>query len=587
MEDAGEVVGVKAAEKGLQVICLVDPEVPLALRGDPGRLRQILLNLAGNAVKFTSQGEVVLRASLETQDERWAIVRFAVTDTGSGIPPDRQHLLFSSFVQLDGSNTRRSGGTGLGLAISKQLAELMGGRIGIESVPGRGSTFWFTARMEKASPAAAEPEVPKVASAGLRVLVVEQHPLARLAIAQALQALGCDFAEAPDPRAALELLARSAVEGYPFRLALLDARTLDREVLTLGHTIKRDSAIAPTCLVLMTALGQGGNAGELATAGFDGFLSKPVRLAQLGECLSLHGTDGARSSGKAAPYALPALGSPRKPGARILVADDSPANRLVAVKFVEKLGYHADSVASGPEALEALRKVAYDLVLMDCQMPELDGFETTRSIRSGDAAVLNRAVPIIALTACALNGDWEACCAAGMDDYLTKPVDYAELAGALDRCLRKAARREEVAPILEPLPPPPQTEARPLQSAAGRPASADPPLFDCAGFVRRLMGDLEMADLVAQSFLADMPGQIQALKAAVDSADAAAATKVAHRMKGASSAVGGSGLQRLAYSMELAGKSQDLGTLHAILPELVEEFEGLRQLLEKKPWQSN
>jgi CheY-like chemotaxis protein len=270
------------------------------------------------------------------------------------------------------------------------------------------------------------------------------------------------------------------------------------------------------------------------------------------------------------------------------VADDSPANRLVAVKFVEKLGYHADAVASGPEALAALRKVAYDLVLMDCQMPDLDGFETTRNIRSGAAAVLNRAVPIIALTACALNGDREACCAAGMDDYLTKPVDYAELAAALDRCLRTSARPGEAAPIPGAgAPPVPRTAAQPLPSPGERPASADSPLFDCAGFVQRLMGDLEMADLVAQSFLADMPGQIQALKAAVDSADATAATKVAHRVKGASSAVGGSGLQRLAYSMELAGKSQDLGTLQAILPQVAEEFEGLRQLLERKPWQRN
>ena len=224
---------------------------------------------------------------------------------------------------------------------------------------------------------------------------------------------------------------------------------------------------------------------------------------------------------------------------------------------------------------------------MDCQMPELDGFETTRSIRSGDAAVLNRAVPIIALTACALNGDREACCAAGMDDYLTKPVDYAELAGALDRCLRKAARREEVAPILEPLPPPPQTEARPLQSAAGRRPLADPATVRLCRFCAASHGRFRNGGPSRPKLPGRHAVQIQALKAAVDSADAAAATKVAHRMKGASSAVGGSGLQRLAYSMELAGKSQDLGTLHAILPELVEEFEGLRQLLEKKPWQSN
>ncbi len=307
LKDTADLLAIGAHEKGLELVCLVEPEVPSLLRGDPGRLRQILVNLGGNAVKFTEKGEIVIRVSLESEDERNATIRFAVSDTGIGIPANRQDILFSPFTQVDGSTTRQYGGTGLGLAISKHLAELMGGKIGLESEEGRGSTFWFTAMFEK-------------------------------------QPAGSGSSD--------EMFAKIEGEG----------------------AIERSAA-------------------------------------------------------------EPIISENDKRKIRILVAEDNPVNQKVAQAMLKKMGLRADVVANGQEAINALQMIPYDLVLMDCQMPEMDGFEATRSIRQEGSSALNPRIPIIAMTASTMQGDREKCIQAGMSDFIAKPVQKRELAEMLARWL--------------------------------------------------------------------------------------------------------------------------------------------------------
>jgi PAS domain S-box-containing protein len=572
LEDATEIMGVKAAEKGLPIACLIDPTIPSFLRGDPSRLRQILLNLAGNAVKFTSEGEVILRADLESQEEKVATVRFTISDTGIGIPTDQQPGLFTSFAQVDGSTTRKFGGTGLGLAISKQLVELMGGRIGVESAEGQGSTFWFTVRLEKDRVDTNQLAMATNDLAGLSVLVVEQHSATSLALSQTLRFLGCHPVQAHDAAGALEIMTRSAAEGNPFRVALLDDRFLKGEDTHL-RLIKENPLLAGAALVLLTTLGRCGEPDARKAEGFAACLCKPVRFAQLRQCLALCQKDEPNDRQQTAP-AFPL----RSTGTRVLVADDSATNQLVAVKFLNRMGYSADTVASGAEAIQALQKARYDLVLMDCQMPEMDGFEATRRIRSEKTRVLNPLVPIVAMTACVLPGDRESCYAAGMNDYLKKPLDQGEMASVLERCLSKTRLLSDRATSsqLDSLP---AGHAPHPSRNTNQTSFPPPPVFDQTALLRQLSGDRALADKVINTFITEMPVQIQRLKDAVEACDATLAGRVAHRIKGASGTVGARALRQLADAMELAGKSVKLETLRNLLPQTDMEFARFRKAL--------
>ena len=441
LEDTAELLALKAQEKGLDLVCLIEPDVPLLLRGDPGRLRQILINLGGNAVKFTPRGSITLRVSLEADEERKVTVRIAVTDTGIGVPPEAQGRLFSPFVQVDGSTSRKYGGTGLGLAISKQLVELMGGAIGIESsatAPGRdgeagGSTFWFTAVFEKQDAGQSPQAMPMLDLSGMRVLVVDDNEINRLLVTTWLKKWRCRFAETADGEGGLERLSEAVSEGDPYHVALLDMQMPGMDGAELGRRIKATPAIRETRLVMMTSLGGLGERGRLTALGFAGFLTKPLRQLQMHECIAIvsgvaeptAGAPGRSLAGDAIESGL------RKGRARILLAEDNVINQMVALKILGRLGYRTDAVANGEEVIKALETIPYDLVLMDCQMPEMDGFEATREIRK-----MKMDIPIIALTANAMKGDRELCLEAGMNDYLSKPVKSAELAAILDRWLR-------------------------------------------------------------------------------------------------------------------------------------------------------
>jgi CheY-like chemotaxis protein/HPt (histidine-containing phosphotransfer) domain-containing protein len=570
LEDVAELLAVKAHQKGLEVVCLIDPEVPVLLRGDPGRLRQILFNLGGNAVKFTHQGGVTLRASVAAGDEHRVTVRFTVTDTGIGIPRDRQGALFSPFTQVDGSTTRKYGGTGLGLAISRQLAELMGGAAGLESEEGKGSTFWFTAVIEKPPAGQLVAPAPLADLAGVRVLVVDDLDTNALLVTALLKSWGCRFANAADGEAALDRLREAVLEGDPYCVALLDKLMPGMDGVELGRRIRERPEFRDTRLIMMTSHGERGDAARVSQAGFAGYLTKPLRQAQIRECLALVLGRGGPSTAGPVPALVTrhTVAESRQHRARILVAEDNVTNQLVARRILEKLGYRADVVANGREALAALRDIPYDLVLMDCQMPEMDGFEATRQIRDPGTQVRDRRVPIIAMTAHVMKGDREKCLAAGMDDYLGKPVRPADLAAALKRWLAErdgsaGTGAERAAPAV---PDSPETAA---------------PVFDRAAFLTRVMDDEEMVREITEIFLADLPVQIEKLAAAVGSGDCLLAGQQAHGIKGASANVGGEALRETAFEMEKAGKAGDLAALKTLLPRTQERFARLKQAMEK------
>ena len=423
-----------AQAKDLELAYLIEDDVTERLVGDSGRLNQVLLNLIGNAVKFTSHGEIVVMVTRERQDSQHAFLRFAVRDTGIGLTPEQCGKLFQPFVQGDQSTARKYGGTGLGLAICKQLAKRMGGDVGVESELGRGSTFWFTAEFScQVVPAHSGSRDANLA--GLRTVIVDDNATTRDLLKRQLARFHMQVAVAGDGREGLEALRTAAEGGEPCGLALLDLHMPGMTGLELASVIHADPRLAKTKLVLLASLGQTISDAELARSGVDRVLTKPVRARQLREILaSLIGN---------APVdlesATPAVAKLEEKGIRVLVAEDNLVNQRVASMQLKKLGYTCEIVAHGVAAVAAAQRRAFDVILMDCQMPELDGFEATRRIRQWETDLRETGetlepIYIIAMTANAMVGDREACISAGMDDYLSKPVRPAELAAALNRC---------------------------------------------------------------------------------------------------------------------------------------------------------
>jgi signal transduction histidine kinase/DNA-binding response OmpR family regulator len=460
VEEAVEIFAGQASTKGLELGCLIYANTPTAVRGDPGRLRQILINLLGNAIKFTTQGEVVVEVqasppdylrqksleqepSVEAESSDVTLLYFSVRDTGIGIPEERRGRLFQSFSQVDASTTRKYGGTGLGLAISKKLSELMGGEIGIISEPGQGSIFWFTVKLER-QPLTTVETMARTDLAGLRALIVDDNKTNRQIFRHQLSTWQVTSDEAMDGPQALDMLREAAAHGRPYNFVLLDFMMPSMDGIELARIIKADPALASSKLLLLTSAGRRGD-GQLAReAGLDGYLTKPLRQAHLWGCLTTMlgpASDTAMSLPLVTQHTISELQTrSRTP---ILIAEDNAVNQKLAVRLVEKLGYRADVAANGLEAVAALERIQYAVVLMDCQMPEMDGFEATKEIRrreaqhcsqsgeprssSSPARTRNRQgtvrrTPIIAMTANAMQGDRERCLEAGMDDYISKPI---------------------------------------------------------------------------------------------------------------------------------------------------------------------
>jgi len=441
VEGTLDMLAERAQRKNIELVSAIPPDVPPYLIGDPGRLRQVLVNLIGNAIKFTERGEVVIRVFKEAETDTHATLRFNVIDTGIGIPLEVQARLFQAFTQADSSTTRRYGGTGLGLAISKQIVAMMNGQIGVTSEPGKGATFWFTAQFLKhVGPLPAARENYNRDLFDLRVLVVDDNATNRQILRHQIVAWKMQKGSAASGHEALKILHAAAAAGKAYDVALLDMQMPEMDGLTLAKAIKADPAIASTHLIILTSLGHVMAQKELKAIGIDAYLVKPVKQSRLFDCLvDVVGQAVADNIfvKAATPISAPVpAGTPLK--VKILLAEDNTVNQKVALAQLKKLGYGAEAVGNGLEAVQALDDIAYDIIFMDCQMPEMDGYEATQCIRKREheastSGRLKSRVHIIAMTANAMQGDQEKCLAAGMDDYVSKPVREADLRAVLER----------------------------------------------------------------------------------------------------------------------------------------------------------
>lgn len=481
-------------------------------------------------------------------------LRFEIRDTGIGIPENKQADLFQPFTQADASVARRYGGTGLGLSIVEHLVELMGGHLGFESSPGKGSCFWFTAPLPQ-QPAVMRP--PVLSLAGRRVLVVDDNASSRDLLMKLLQLWKCDAEAVAGPGEVLERLAL----GKPYDVLLVDLHMTPMRGDRLARLILDNPRWNHTPLVLMTPLADLERAGDWKQAGFSARVNKPVRQGELGACFaSLMGYGPAPLLVSSSLPAEDRLPREQKSKYRLLLVEDNLVNQEVAIGILNRLGYYADVAGDGVAALNALNQADYDLVLMDCQMPEMDGYEASRLIRQAPTPVRNHSIPIVAMTAHAMAGDREKCLKAGMDDYLAKPIEPH----LLDRTLEKWLASHE-----------PQSWA-PVPVEADRQDSA---IFDQEGLRGRLMNDDLFAREVLKGFLATIPGQMAALVQAVNNADAAIARRTAHTIKGAAANVGGQALSETASRAEKLGEAGDLKSVAALLPELERQLERLNPKL--------
>ncbi len=573
--DVVELLAEQAQAKGLEIICDIDKSVPALLRGDPGRLRQILTNLVGNAVKFTQHGEVVVRVASVPVPEAAAagqcLLQASVIDSGIGISSEARERLFQPFTQADHSTVRKYGGTGLGLAISKQLVEMMGGQIEVDSEPGHGSTFSFAVRLERVVGGATAS--PRANLQGLRVLIAEDNGTNRAILEHQVRGWGASVDAAGDGVEALALLRAAAGRGAPYELALVDMKMPRMNGIELAQAVRSEPALADLRLVMLTSLGSPDEAAEARLMGFVAYLSKPVRQAELRRCI-------ARSMGPASPTKAEAPSSVPIPGhvsslagRRILLAEDNPVNQEVVLAMLDGLGCRIETAGNGLEAIAAWSRRSHDLILMDCQMPEMDGFEATAEIRRREGKEATR-VPIVALTANAMEGDRERCLAAGMDNYLAKPFDRTELLGVLQRLL----------PSTGPAPVPGSNESGGSGAAARTEAATDiAPLQENALAQIRALQRSDAPSVLNRAirrYFDHTPGQIEALDRALGGGDLIALRRAAHSLKGSSAMLGATRLAALCEQIEAEARAGRLLLGSAQLDRVRLEYETVRRALE-------
>lgn len=436
LEETTGLLAPKIHDKGLEFISHIENEVPILLRGDPGRIRQILLNFSGNALKFTEEGEIVITISLLEEIDNEVFLKFSVKDTGIGIPDDSMNRLFKSFSQVDGSTTRKFGGTGLGLAISKQLAELMNGTVGVESNVGKGSTFWFTAKLKKQPFCRDIEPITPVNLKSSRLLIVDDNITNLQVLSGYLESWQCRHSTTKSAEDALRMLRIGIAENDPFQLVVCDHMMPGFDGEELGKEIKRDPHLKDTGLIMLSSRGMRGDAAIMKAIGFSAYLTKPVKRSQLLDCLeTVLGASLSKVKNKKNLVTKYTLSEAKKSNIKILLAEDNAVNQKLAVRLLEKKGFDTDIAENGKLAVEALSSDEYHLVLMDMQMPEMDGLEATKLIRDPNSPVSNHNIPIIGLTANAMKGDREICLNAGMDDYVAKPINPKELFDTIEKHL--------------------------------------------------------------------------------------------------------------------------------------------------------
>jgi CheY-like chemotaxis protein/HPt (histidine-containing phosphotransfer) domain-containing protein len=574
VEEVADLMAIKAEEKGLDLILRWAPNTPCNVVGDAGRIRQVMANLVGNAIKFTGSGHVLINVECESKDESRSVLLLSVEDTGIGIAEDKLEHIFEKFTQADASTTRRYGGTGLGLAICKQLVELMGGAISASSRLGEGSTFSFTLSM----PRVGEESLPShsyVSLRGLRVLIVDDNEVNRRVLHEQITNWGMRNGGFASGESALTALRAARSVGDPYQIAIIDYMMPGLDGEMLARAIKDDPALGDTVLVMLTSAGHRGEAKRMADAGFEAYLVKPVRQSHLMSALSqAWGSKARKTEAKsAADRTRPAsrseqahLSGTRKAHGdlRLLMAEDNTINQKVALRMLANLGCRVDVAVNGKEAVRMAQIVSYDLILMDCQMPEMNGYEATEEIRRNEEA--GRRVPIVAMTAHAMPGDKERCLESGMDDYVSKPLRQADLRRVIDRVARNSEADDNGADL--------DNMRNAVEDDFG---SAITRLFQVAG-----EEDMEFAVEVIDTFMNEVPRGVELLRGAIAAADIEALNREAHKLKGAS---GNIGARRLAEMAEELENLRDFGSLNRAseLVDLFEqEFDRTREHLERQ-----
>jgi len=572
LDDIHTVYTPQAEAKNILLHFDIANDIPVAICGDPNRLRQIMANLLGNAVKFTDQGRILAKVRIASEDNQAVMLRFEVHDTGIGISREARSRIFEAFSQADDSTTRKYGGTGLGLAISKQLVELMGGSIGVENALTQGSVFWFTVAFDKRR---VDPDAPgdhQHTIDGLRVLLVDESETSRIGLERHLATwrVECDAAESADE--ALERLDEAARAGRPYDAAILDMELAHTSGLLLAAQIKLDAAARATRLVLLSPERLAADPVQRREAGVAYQLIKPARAADLFACLATP----PRGQVAPAPRFMPArplqLDASRPRTRRVLLAEDNPVNIEVARAMLESLDLQVDCARNGEDALQAVRTNSYDAVLMDCQMPVMDGFAATAAMRREEReAGRGRVLPIIAITANALQGDREACLAAGMDDYLSKPFSQQEIAAVIGRWmalpLAATVHHDDEPPRL-----PPASVEVIQRDVINRVA------LDKIRALSRDRGDALVQKVIA-AYVDDTPQQLRTLRSAIDGLDTGNVRRIAHTLKSASANVGAEALAALCKELEHLGRADTTEGADAILTDMEQEFQAVRHSL--------
>ncbi|MGO9112245.1 MAG: response regulator, partial [Thermoguttaceae bacterium] len=552
--------GPQAHRKGLELALHVRPDTPDGLVGDALRLGQVLINLVGNAIKFTDRGEVVLEAGLESATEQQVCLHFAVSDTGPGISLDKQRLIFGAFAQADSSMARRFGGSGLGLAISARLVELMGGRIWVESEVGKGSTFHFTACFGPQREPVADhgymvpAKARRIDLEGMPVLVADDNETNRHILSEMLTNWRMGPTTVDGGRAALAELKRAAGAGEPFPLVLLDAVMPDLDGFAVAQEIKNDPVLAGATIMMLSSTDGAGELARCRELGIAAFLRKPVKQSELLDAiLKALGGLAAEPETAPAPHGVPASGVRR--GLRVLVVEDNEFNQELAASLLKKRGHVAVLAGNGKAALTAWEREPFDLILMDVQMPDMDGFAATEAIRAKERTT-NDHVPIIALTAHAMKGDRERCLAVGMDAYVSKPIRAAELFEAIGRLLSADVEGAKERPDPE-----------------GRPGA----VLDLARALEFADGDWELLRWMAQLFLSQCPKRLGEIRDSVVRGDGPAIEHAAHTLKASVGSFGAQRAYRAALRLEELGGAGDLAGSKKAYPELEEALMHLQE----------
>lgn len=570
IEEAVELFAEPAGRKGVELTCFIPDETPDIVIGDPMRLRQVVLNLVGNAVKFTERGEVSVQLHcLSTADER-VTLKCDIRDTGIGISKEAQKRLFTAFSQADGSTTRRFGGTGLGLAIVRQLVHLMGGEVGIESIPGQGSTFWFTMHLAYDRNDRSVETTATQSLAGIRVLIVDDNATNRFILETLLTSWEAEPLSADSAAVALERLDQTVTGGKVVDIAILDIHMPDVNGVMLARQMKADPALKSIPLLALSSVDQQSYAEGADASLFFAWLRKPARPVMLRDCLLRQ----LYAPTETTPRTDLSLQRPRKLGGRVLLAEDNPVNREVALGMLELLGCRIDLAENGRQAVEAVSTQMYDLVLMDCQMPVLDGFAATAAIRSHEDLVgTDHRIPIIALTANAMEGDRGKCLGAGMNDYLSKPFSHEDLQTVLQRWMPTASTEHQPSP-----------SAMPEQKTVHTPPQ-EIPLIDKSAWntisAMERSGRPNPLQKILSLYISNSRQLIQEIRAAVQARDAARLNAGVHQLKSTSLQVGALATAFQAGEIERLARNQQLDASAALLAPLEESVETVCRIIEQ------